>query len=139
MRLDFFMVAEAATAVDGQFYIHGGSLTNVAPPELPWVHPQLALVLRVEVDPPDEGLDHIIEIRLRDPTGREPVPALRAPVPAKDIPERLPERSIFVIAALTVAHVPFQRSGGYEFVVDIDGVEAGRERIHVHDPPGASI
>jgi hypothetical protein len=137
VKLDFFIVAEAAFGHEGRLYIHG-SLTNVAPPMMPWIHPQLALVLRIEVAPEDEGLDHTIGVRFVDAAGEDVIPGVQVGVPAKGIPERLPDRPVHLHAALTVASVPFQASGPYDFVAEIDGAEAGRERIYVHPAPDAT-
>ncbi len=134
MKLDYFIVAEAAYGHEGRLFIHG-SLTNVAPPTLPWTHPQLALVLRIDVAPEDEGLTHTIVVRLVNAAGDDVAPTVNVEVPPDGIPERQPDRAIHLQAVLTIANVPFEQSGPYDFIAEIDGEEAGQERIFVHPPP----
>jgi len=134
MKLDTFMVAEAASAADGKLFIHGGGLTQVTPPVLPWVHPQLALVARVEVSEGEEAIDHTLTMHFTGPDGEEALPPAEVLLPASDMPERREGRAIYALAVLTLAGVPLDQVGTYRFSIDIDGTEAGWERIHVYEP-----
>jgi hypothetical protein len=60
------MLADAATAIEGKFYIHGGGLTKVTPPRLPWLQP-LAICIDLEVQELDRDSQHRIEITVFGP------------------------------------------------------------------------
>jgi hypothetical protein len=56
MRLDFFMLADAAQfSEEGKVSVLGGAVNRVMPPSLPFVLPQLAAVARVLFDDPAES------------------------------------------------------------------------------------
>ena len=132
-----FIVAEAAYASEGKLYIHGGALTNIAPPGFPWMHPQLALVLRLVVVPDDFETEHSIHVALYDDERNEITPSLLVPVLPESMPPMQVNRPMHLNAALTIANVTFERPGFYDFVVSVDGVEVGSERLVVHEPRSA--
>src|SRR5262245_50313329 len=90
MRLDTCLLADAATTTpDGKVFIHGGGITRLTPPTLPWTHPMLALVLRFELEEDDPGTSHQISLGLNSPAGEEmltPAPELDVhPTPTKAV------------------------------------------------------
>jgi uncharacterized protein DUF6941 len=70
--LDFAFLADAAEAEPGRkFYVMGGGVDSIGAPAYPVVHPHLALVLRLLVHPAEANRNHVLEIRLMEPDGRE--------------------------------------------------------------------
>jgi Family of unknown function (DUF6941) len=134
VKLDSFMLADAALATDGKLYVHGGGLREITPPGLPWLHPQLAYVLRVEIEDGDETRDHEIRIAMRAPSGEELAPPVIVPILGQGIPPGEPDRATFLHAALTVAHVPFQEAGAHRVEVYFDNEPAKTELLYVEAP-----
>jgi hypothetical protein len=88
MQLDTFMLADAATgAPDGKLYIHGGGITRIAAPEIPWTQPQLAIVTRLLMAPEDWGQTHRLQVLLLAPDRTPLMPTANVEIPA---PSQLP-------------------------------------------------
>jgi hypothetical protein len=136
VRLETFMFAESALAHAGRMFIHGGGVTRIDAPELPWTHPQLALVMRFEVEDGDEGVMRL-GLRVADPDGDDVVPrgeVLFGPVELGDLAEGEPP---FVNWVLTVSPLLLRSAGVYTFEIDVNGVPAGSERLVVVERPPA--
>lgn len=132
MRLDTFQIADAVSAPpDGKFYIHGGGLTRLIVPTLPFPVPQLGLFVRLQVSQGDLGKVHDFEFTLTDPDG-EPVgdlPKFRAPV---DSPQKLePGEQQFVQLAINVGGVVVARRGLHRFLFAMDGEQLAERPIPV--------
>ena len=136
MRLDFCIVAEAAHATGGKLYIHGGALSNIAPPALPWLQPQLAFVLRVELEEGEDHEDHEIRLVMCAPSGEQVVPTLGVPLLAEHVPPRTPGRPIFLNMALTVGSIPIHEHGDYRLEVRVDDELVHVEPFFVNPPAG---
>lgn len=50
MILESLLLADNAAAAGGKLYVHGGGITRITPPTLPWVQPLLTVVLRLLAD-----------------------------------------------------------------------------------------
>jgi hypothetical protein len=124
MELDLFLAADAAASFEGKLYIHGGSITRLTPPFLPWAHPQLALVARFALEPKDYEAEQVLRFRLVRPDGQTGLDA-SSPVPSEPTPQLLEGEQGFKIAVITVAGIVFDQEGLYRIEVDIDGEMAG--------------
>ena len=79
MDLDFAVIADyASNTNDGKLNI-GGIFDTVWAGEFPAVQPFMAVVLRIQAHPGEEG-GHQVRVRLVDPDGHEIVESLEAPI-----------------------------------------------------------
>ena len=132
MELDSFLLADAASVADGKLYVHGGGITRIAAPELPWVHPQLAIVIRLRLDPDDlQDKGATLQVRLFAPDGSFVVPNADVPLPAGQRTPKAEGEEGFAQVVLTVAPVPFEREGTYLLEVALDGRPIREMRIPV--------
>jgi hypothetical protein len=69
VRLDFFVLADAANVADGKIYIHGGGLTRFNVLQFPSPMPQVAAVARFIVEDDDLGRPQPVTIDWRGPGG----------------------------------------------------------------------
>jgi hypothetical protein len=130
VRVDFVLLADATNESGGKLNILGAGISRMTPTSLPSVLPQLALVVRVELDDEDFGRSHGISVELLNPDGDQVVPPFTVTV----TPEQLePLRGSLLegempAAQLTLAMqgLQFAREGVYEFVVGINGEEVRR-------------
>lgn len=137
MRLDAFLVADAATAIEGKLYVHGGGITRVTPPMLPWTHPQLALVLRFTIGSADVG-SHKLTIRLVRPDGELVFDATsNMPVAEPDTIDQAEETYANVV--LTVGLIQFEAEGVYRFELDLDGDQVGSLGLPLVVVPQAGV
>jgi hypothetical protein len=122
MRLDFFLLAEAAFGAEGKLYIHGGGLTTITPPRVPWTHPQLAVVIGFVLDEADRERGHELNVRLIDPAGDMVLPDLEASVAETELTQHVDEDQRTVMhVSLTVAGIPMRLAGVYTFEMLLDG------------------
>ena len=127
MRLGMLMLADNAAAAEGKLYIHGGGISRITPPRLPWAHPMLTLMLRLDADDVDD-LDaaHQIVVAIVDPDGAFIVGPGDLTV-ERPTPQLLLEgEPLVAYLAVTVAPVTFERAGLHEVQVDVDGASAIR-------------
>lgn len=80
--------------------------------DLPVVHPQMHLILRLEAHPAERDRSHGVEIRLHDPDG-ETVFEVRGDV----VPHGEIGQSIATNQILTLNNLQLNKSGGYTFLV----------------------
>ncbi len=116
MRLNALLLADAVSAPpDGKFYIHGGGLTRITVPVLPFALPQLGVFIRLEADPEDLGRTYAFRLVLIDPDGVAvgPLPQFEAPLPERM--ELVEGEQQYVVLALNVPGVTFGRSGLHRF------------------------
>lgn len=126
MRLDTFLIADAATAIeDGKFYIHGGGISRLELPVLPC--PMLfAVFVRLEVSEEELRQEHRLAITLFGPTGNPNIPPVEVFVAPKDrLVPLLDGEQRFVQAALPGLPALAIRVGLYHLQLDVDGRQMG--------------
>lgn len=123
MRLDFMLLADAATASpDGKLFIHGGGVSRIMAPMLPWTQPQIVLVARFEMDQDDDyETPHELQVSATDPDGAVLVPPSRLGVPPQPRPESIEGEERYMNMALGLASLMFGREGVYRFELRLDG------------------
>jgi len=132
MRLDAFILAEAATAApDGKLYVHGGGLTRVVCPVFPFVLPQLALVARLLVDESDLEARHVFETTLVDPEGAAVVPGAPLVAEQGDVLALPDGEERFMQFAITFGGVLFARPGVHTLSFKVDEEELRRMTLPV--------
>lgn len=114
MELDTLLVADAAAATpDGKLFIHGGGITRISAPMIPWTQPQLAVVARLRMNEEDWGRVHELQITVVDPNGAFIMPPAPISVPAPPRPPAPEGEEQYVQLALGLASPTFASEGIY--------------------------
>jgi hypothetical protein len=122
MRLDCLLVADAAAALEGKLYIHGGGITRVTPPMFPWAQP-MAFCIRLLPDEDDDlGVARKLALRMTDPGGNSMLAGGEFTMPPIDETVWLAGEERSVEISVTVSNVVFPEPGLFELELLIDGV-----------------
>jgi hypothetical protein len=117
MQVKLALLADCANVTtEGKLNILG-VFDRISVLELPAVHPQMHLILRLEAHPAERDRVHPIEIRLHDPDGQTVVELKGEVVPRGGSPEQTTIASNQII---TLNHLTFATTGEYTFVVFVD-------------------
>ncbi len=122
MELETLIIADAvSTPPDDKFYVHGGGISRLEVPVLPFPIP-IGVLLRLRLDEEDRGRSYQFRIALIGPLGQPNVPAieLEAAVPADELPQLVEGEELFTSIAVQINAVAV-RPGLYHLDVDIDG------------------
>jgi hypothetical protein len=126
MRVTSSMLADAAQVVRGKLYVLGGGISTITARRLPAVHPQLSLVLLVEVEPHewDQSLD--LRIQLIDEDGANMGIDARGKLRVGAARNRKPGEPSLLPMVSNFVNMRFPEAKGYAFAVDHDGEELTR-------------
>jgi hypothetical protein len=112
MQVKLALLADYANVTaEGKLNILG-IFDRIAVQEIPAVHPQMHLILRLEAHPAERNRAHNIEIRLYDPDGQT-VFEVKGDV----VPQGQSGQPVATNQILTLNNLQLQKSGGYTFVV----------------------
>jgi hypothetical protein len=139
VRLEAFMLADAADSYEGKLYIHGGGITRIQAPALPWLQPQLALVARFHTEPGEVPEGHTLEIRIIDPNGAVAAATGVLKMPAKSIEKISEDEETYVQVILTMGPLPFAREGTHYIEMLLDGDEIRSFPLPVKFVEGVSV
>lgn len=120
MRLDVCLLAEAAAGYDGKLFVHGGGVTRIVAPIIPWTHPQLALVVRLELEDGDTQQEHELAVQIEDPSGDPIVPRATFPIQVGEF-LGVEGEGAYVNFALTISPLTFGRAGLHRFLIEVNG------------------
>lgn len=116
MQVTLALLADYANVTaEGKLNILG-IFDRITVQELPAVHTQMHLVLRLEASTPDQNRSHNVEIRLQDPEGRSLLD-----VRGDLTPHGVPGRTSATNQILAFNNVQIARPGVHAFVVSVDG------------------
>ncbi len=116
MQVTLALLADYANVTaEGKLNILG-IFDRITVQELPAVHTQMHLVLRLESAPAEQSRNHDVEIRLQDPEGRTVVD-----VRGDLAPHGVPGRAAATNQILTFNNVQLNTAGTHAFVVTVDG------------------
>jgi uncharacterized protein DUF6941 len=122
MRLDAFLLADVVTAPpDGKVYVHGGGLTRITAPVLPFTLPQLGILARFAIEASELERPHDFAFSLTDADGNDVIPPgeLRsAPIAPPEVPEG---EEHYLQLALNLTGITFPTAGVYHFELRADG------------------
>jgi hypothetical protein len=120
MHIKVAVLCDAATEDNGKLNLLGAFDTIFAP-QLPAVHPQCALALRVTFMSSDEG-EHALKFNFVDADGRAIMPPIETPVSVT-----LPEEALFLTRnfIVTFQNLKFAEAGFYSVDVRLDGKSKG--------------
>ena len=136
MQLNALLIADAVSAPpDGKFYIHGGGLTRLTVPVIPFPIPQLGVFVRLEIREDEVGEEHEFRFELADPDG-DPVglvPRFRAPLPAMppEAPPLEPGEQRFVVLAVNLVGISVGRTGLHTLGFYVDNDRLGQVPLPV--------
>jgi hypothetical protein len=121
MRLDSFLLADGASAHDGKLYLLGGGVTRINPPQLPWIHPQLALVLRLRFDHLDDvAADHTVGVSLWYPDGSSLLAPPTFPLQREQPTTVSSDEEIYLHFVLNLGGLPLVQEGTYRIEIALD-------------------
>ncbi len=122
MQLDSLIIADAvSTPPDDKFYVHGGGISRLEVPMLPFPIP-MGVLLRLKIDDDDLRRSHHFRVALIGPLRRPNVPGIEFDTFAPDVepPPLVDGEERFTHIALQINAVAV-RSGLYRLEVHIDG------------------
>jgi len=129
MRVTTSLLADAATVCDGKLYIHGAGWDTINSSVVPMVHPSIAVVFVLEVDPVEED-QHRVEIRLVDDADTVVV-GVKGHVGVSDSSNVVPGTTTNLPVALNFPTVTFPHAGAYRFVLLINDAELHSLKLSV--------
>jgi hypothetical protein len=136
MQVKLALLADYANVTgEGKLNILG-IFDRITVQQLPVVHPQMHLILRLEAHSTERNRTHNIEIRLHDPDG-ETVFEVKGDM----VPQGTSVLSTSTNQILTLNNLQLEKTGGYNFVVFVDNdlkaeVPLGVEQAPVPPPGG---
>lgn len=129
--VDFALLADALHASGGKLYVLGGGWDTLWVRSFPARHHTLAIGARIRVPWTLADRPMQLTIDLVDEDGHQVFNTLRHEFKVSR-PRGLPDGSdIGVVRAFTFNNVPFEKAGGYGFLLAIDGEERKRLRFQV--------
>ncbi|CAN5635166.1 hypothetical protein BH23GEM9_BH23GEM9_06050 [soil metagenome] len=115
MHVKLALLADYANVTaDGKLNILG-IFDRISVHEIPAVHPQMHLILRLEAHPAERNRVHNVEIRLYDPDGDTVFEVKGDVVPQGNVGDMIATNQI-----LTLNNLQLSKSGGYIFVVFVN-------------------
>ena len=120
MKLDVFLIADAASGVEGKLFVHGGGVGRIDAPIWPWSHPMMSVVIRFVIDEDEQDVPHATEVRLLDPEGEPVIDLGPFEWPARAVQSRQEGEQVFWDLVLGVAGFRFETQGVYVWEVKAD-------------------
>lgn len=140
IEIDYLIVADAATAVEGKHYIQGAGWDRVYVAHFPVVHPAVGIAVRLRVPWTDTNQSHQLTIALIDADGQSVLPdppgTPGALINLGRPPHLEPGTDQTLCLAFNLYGLRFERPGAYAFVARIDGRDLARAPFLVTTPPG---
>jgi hypothetical protein len=122
VRLDFAMLARAATAMQGELFIQGGLIRKVTAHEFPTVGGPFSIAARLVADHDERGSHHALQLRAFAPSEAQPFfesPTLEFDVEPDQFDPDDPE--LAVVIGISLGAVPMGGPGTYHFELRLDG------------------
>ncbi len=129
MNIQVAILCDAATDDNGKLNLLGAFDTIYAP-QLPAVHPQCAVALRVAFMSGDEG-EHKLALNFVDADGRAILPAIEIPVSVA-----LPDDAYFLTRnfIVNIQQLKFAEAGLYSVDLRLDGESRANIPLQVKNP-----
>jgi hypothetical protein len=132
MKIELFVLCDAATDYHGKLNILG-TFDAIWVKQLPAVHPQCAVVLRVRFSKIEEG-GHSVRINIVDEDGKAVVPPLEAGVNIQFRETQFTSISTNMI--LNLQGLKFHTYGEYSIDLAVDGRHEASLPLYVHRMQG---
>jgi hypothetical protein len=138
MRLDFLTLAENVAISERKLYIHGGALSVMRVPQLPWFA-ELAIGGRFEADEDERGNSHTFSIAVVEPDGDALFPMQPMSLTLGD-PHRVADGwdLLQVLVSLKIKPLALRETGWYTVDVGLDGESVAQLSllVELQLPPG---
>jgi hypothetical protein len=121
MKLDFLMLADGASSADAKVYIHGGAITRVYGPALPFGPIPIAIIARLLVEEADRNTSPEFTVEVLRPDGSALLPPVTGQIPGApflDVSQTGEERGVVIVLN---AFSMFDVSGVHRVVFRLDG------------------
>lgn len=126
MQVKLAVLADYANVTsDGKLNILG-IFDRINLVQVPAVHPQMHLILRLEAHPAERDRSHMIEIRLHDPEG-----ATIFEVKGDIVPQGEGSHPVATNQILTLNNLQLEKIGAYNFVIFINNDLKSELPLHV--------
>lgn len=116
MDVQIAVLCDAATDYGGKLNLLG-SFDTIVTPQLPAVHPQCSVALRLVFNRIEEG-HHKVRMNLVDEDGHPIMPSIELPVEVAFPPEGNFLSRNFIV---NIQHLKFEKAGHYAIDIAIDG------------------
>lgn len=134
MEIQVASLCDAATDSQGKLNILG-TFDTINASQMPAVHPQCSVALRLVFDKMEEGT-HKVGLNFVDEDGRSVMPPIQIPIQVE-----VPDEAIFVSRnfIVNIQHMKFEKPGFYSVDISLDGEIRGRIPLLVRlcPPPSA--
>lgn len=125
------MLADAAQALDGKLYIHGGGWDTITAKSFPTFHPSMALALLFRVEYHEAPGQLPLRIRLVDADEQEERISMGGSVNVGHAPGSIKGEPSFVPFTLTIPSLRFDEPASYSFKVSGGDEWLGTLPLHV--------
>jgi hypothetical protein len=136
MQVDYLILADAAAALEGKHYIHGGGWDIIRGAAFP-IQQSLAVAVRLSVDWHETNEQQTIELDVHNEDGRSvlPVPPgpMRGSITVGRPPHLHPGDEQHLPIVLNLVGVSFEAAGKYVVIMRINGQDAKRASFRVVD------
>ncbi len=119
--IEYAFLADAAqTSPDGKLYVLGAGINQIKAVGFPAMHPQMSLVVKLNMHPSECDRAHSTDIELWDEDGSKIGGTMNRPF---QVPRRkdFPARNVFFQMILNLIGTEFPRAGTYGFQISVDG------------------
>jgi hypothetical protein len=117
MKILSAMLADAADALNGKLYIHGGGWDSLVVREFPAVHPMMAVALLLCADAGESPGTGELRVHLVDEDGNDTGAGAAALLGIGHGPLHRRGQKTLVPISIPFATIRFEKPGGYEFRV----------------------
>jgi uncharacterized membrane protein len=133
MDIQVAVLCDAATDNSGKLNILG-TFDTIFTTQLPAVHPQCAIALRMMFEKAEEGR-HEVRLNIVDEDGK---PLTKEPI-VQPVDVQVPEETIFLSRnfIVNIQNLRFEKEGLYSINIAVDGREEGSIPLLVRIPPKA--
>ncbi len=116
MQVEIFSLCDAATADGGKFNLLG-AFDTIRAPQLPFVHSQCTIALRLRFSRIEEG-DHKVTVHFVDGDGKNVIQPMQGNIKVKFVPGQ-PSLSTNLI--LNIQGLKLEKAGEYSIDLAVDG------------------
>jgi len=130
MELDFALLARSATASQGELFIHGGGLAQLAVQSLPAAMP-IAVAARFAAAPEEFGSEHTIGLRVYEPLMLAPSATPEPMSFTLEADPHEPEGELSVMLVMSIGAFRINAIGQYRFELALDGTPVKTLSLHI--------
>lgn len=118
MRIDAFLLSDAATIAAGKLYVHGGGFTRIDVPGFP-IHIQAALTVRLVLTEEELAAPHRFRCTVQDEDGNDVAPPMELEASGGEPDNVVEGEELYVQFALGLGFM-FQHPGVHRITLTVD-------------------